>query len=74
MCAVGEHSAMKTTKMDGLQQCLNCGNKLHGSMCRALWNKWEDKQCTMTVEGLSGLERKKSKSHVALICYTCMKV
>ena len=73
MCAAGDRCGMKTTKLDGLHKCLNCGKRIHGFLCGALWDERGD-ECMMTVKDLSKLGQKKASSIGALICYTCMKV
>ena len=68
-----DRCGMKTTKLDGLHKCLNCGKRIHVFLCGALWDERGDK-CMMTVKDLGEVGQKRASSIGAVICYTCMKV
>lgn len=71
-CAAGELCGMKTTPLGSAHTCLNCRRHVHGALCGALWDE-RGSDCKVTVENLTEVGKKMSKSTGAVICYTCMK-
>ena len=45
---------------------------MHGALCGAMWDE-RGSDCKVTVENLTEVGKKMSKSTGAVICYTCMK-
>ena len=73
-CAAGSLCGMKTTPLlRGGHVCLNCHEKVHGSLCGILWDERGD-ACKVRLEDLSEQGRTNTNIVGALICFGCMGI